>query len=209
MIKNIIFDLDGTIIESAPGILNGFSYVLEKMRKAYDINDLKKYIGPPLRDSFVKELGEDRADEAVVLYRIYYGKKGVYEAKVYDGICKLIKDLYDNDFKIYLATSKIKKPSLEVLRYFDLLKYFTYVEGSNETLDNKKKVIQSVIDNNKLKKDKSIMIGDRSYDIEAGFALGLKTMGVSYGYGDISEFKKADYIAKSPQDIWQIIKKIN
>lgn len=209
MIKNIIFDLDGTISKSGEGILNSFAYSLKKMGKSYDYESLKKYIGPPLRDSFVKEVGEERADRAVEIYRSYYAKKGVYEASAYEGICELLKNLYENNYRIYLATSKIKKPSLEVLKYFDLLKYFTYVEGSNELLDNKSKVIQSVIDKNKLRKDESIMIGDRSYDIESGFALGLKTIGVSYGYGDISEFKRADYIAHSPQEIGEIIKKIN
>ncbi|EEB36122.1 hydrolase, haloacid dehalogenase-like family protein [Anaerococcus hydrogenalis DSM 7454] len=75
MIKNIIFDLDGTISKSADGILNAFEYALDKMGKAYDRDQLFKYIGPPLRDSFVKELGEDLADDGVEFYRSYYLKK--------------------------------------------------------------------------------------------------------------------------------------
>ena len=93
MIKNIIFDLDGTISKSAPGILNAFEYALDKMGKSYSRDDLYKYIGPPLRDSFVKELGEELADQGVDFYRDYYFKKGLYETEIYDGIKDLIENL--------------------------------------------------------------------------------------------------------------------
>ena len=93
MIKNIIFDLDGTISKSAPGILNAFEFALEKMGKSYDRENLYKYIGPPLRDSFVKELGEDMADEGADFYRDYYFKKGLFETSIYDGVRDLIEDL--------------------------------------------------------------------------------------------------------------------
>lgn len=208
MIKNIIFDLDGTISKSADGILNAFEYALDKMGKAYDRDELFKYIGPPLRDSFVKELGEDLADDGVEFYRSYYFEKGKYEASIYDGMKDVIKNLYDRGYKIYLATSKGRNSSLEVLESYGILQYFSNVEGSTDILNTKKKVLENVIIGNKLKKDQSLMIGDRSYDIDAGFDLGIKTIAASYGYGKDEEYKNASFIAHSPTDIESIIENI-
>ena len=208
MIKNIIFDLDGTISKSAPGILNAFEYALEKMGKTYSRDDLYKYIGPPLRDSFVKELGEDLADQGVDFYREYYFKKGLFETEIYDGIQELIEKLYDCGFDIYLATSKGEESSKKILEYFGILKYFSYISGSSDDKNTKKKVIDHLLKENNLKSSESIMIGDRSYDIEAANNLEIKTIAVAYGYGNNEEFEKASFIANYPYEILNIIEKL-
>lgn len=208
MIKNIIFDLDGTISKSAPGILNAFEYALEKMGKTYSRDDLYKYIGPPLRDSFVKELGEESADKGVDFYREYYFKKGIFETEIYDGIKELIEELYDFGFDIYLATSKGEESSKKILEYFGILKYFSYISGSSDDKNTKKKVIEHLLKENNLKSSESIMIGDRSYDIEAANNLEIKTIAVAYGYGNNEEFEKASFIANYPYEILNIIEKL-
>lgn len=208
MIKNIIFDLDGTISKSAPGILNAFEYALEKMGKTYSRDDLYKYIGPPLRDSFVKELGEESADEGVDFYREYYFKKGLFETEIYDGIKELIEELYDFGFDIYLATSKGEESSKKILEYFGILKFFSYISGSSDDKNTKKKVIEHLLKESNLKTSESIMIGDRSYDIEAANNLEMKTIAVTYGYGNKEEFEKASFIANSPYEIINIIEKL-
>lgn len=208
MIKNIIFDLDGTISESAPGILNAFEYALEKMGKTYSRDDLYKYIGPPLRDSFVKELGEESADKGVDYYRQYYFKKGIFETEIYDGIQELIEELYDCGFDIYLATSKGEESSKKILEYFGILKFFSYISGSSDDKNTKKKVIDHLLKENNLKSSESIMIGDRSYDIESANNLEIKTIAVAYGYGNNEEFEKASFIANYPYEILNIIEKL-
>lgn len=208
MIKNIIFDLDGTISKSAPGILNAFEYALEKMGKTYSRDDLYKYIGPPLRYSFVKELGEESADKGVDFYREYYFKKGLFETEIYDGIKELIEELYDFGFDIYLATSKGEESSKKILEYFGILKYFSYISGSSDDKNTKKKVIDHLLKESNLKTSESIMIGDRSYDIEAANNLEIKTIAVTYGYGNKEEFEKASFIANSPYEIINIIEKL-
>lgn len=208
MIKNIIFDLDGTISKSAPGILNAFEYALEKMGKTYSRDDLYKYIGPPLRDSFVKELGEESADKGVDYYRQYYFKKGLFETEIYDGIQELIEELYDCGFDIYLATSKGEESSKKILEYFGILKFFSYISGSSDDKNTKKKVIEHLLKESNLKSSESIMIGDRSYDIEAANNLEIKTIAVAYGYGNNEEFEKASFIANYPYEILNIIEKL-
>ncbi|MDY3006243.1 HAD-IA family hydrolase [Anaerococcus sp. AGMB00486] len=209
MIKNIIFDLDGTISKSGEGIIKAFEYSLDKMDIIYKVDDLKKYIGPPLRESFVKEVGEAKADEAVDYYRYYYFEKGMYETSMYEGIEQLIKYLYNNSYRLFVATSKGRESSLKILDYFGIGNYFTYVEGSTESLNTKVRVLESLLRKNNLKRDESIMIGDRLYDINASFKLGLKSIGVEYGYGNIGEFKRASYIVKEPLEIKDILEKIN
>lgn len=205
MIKNIIFDLDGTISKSAPGILNAFEFALEKMGKSYDRENLYKYIGPPLRDSFVKELGEDMADEGANFYRDYYFKKGLFETSIYDGVRDLIEDLYKDGYNIYLATSKGEESSKKILDHFGILDYFSYISGSSNNKNTKKKVIDHLLNENNLKICESIMIGDRSYDIEAANELDIKTIAVTYGYGKVDEFGKANFIANNPLEIKKII----
>ena len=208
MIKNIIFDLDGTISKSAPGILNAFEYALEKMGKTYSRDDLYKYIGPPLRDSFVKELGEELADKGVDYYRQYYFKKGIFETEIYDGIKDLMENLNSKGYKIFLATSKGEESSEKILDYFGILDYFSYVSGSENNKNTKKKVIDHLLKGNNLKSSESIMIGDRSYDIEAANNLEIKTIAITYGYGNKEEFEKASFIANSPYEIINIIEKL-
>ena len=208
MIKNIIFDLDGTISKSAPGILNAFEYALDKMEKSYYRDDLYKYIGPPLRDSFVKELGEDLADQGADFYREYYFNKGLFETEIYDGIKDLMENLNSGSYKIYLATSKGEESSKKILDYFGILDYFSYVSGSENNKNTKKKVIDHLLKENNLKTCESIMIGDRSYDIEAANNLEIKTIAVTYGYGNKEEFEKASFIANSPYEIINIIEKL-
>ena len=208
MIKNIIFNLDGTISKSAPGILNAFEYALEKMGKRYSRDDLYKYIGPPLRDSFVKELGEDLADQGVDFYREYYFTKGLFETEIYDGIKDLLDNLNSKGYKIFLATSKGEESSEKILEYFGILDYFSYVSGSENNKNTKKKVIDHLLKENNLKSSESIMIGDRSYDIEAANNLEIKTIAVAYGYGNKEEFEKASFIANSPYEIINIIEKL-
>lgn len=208
MIKNIIFDLDGTISKSAPGILNAFEYALKKMGKIYSRDDLYKYIGPPLRDSFVEELGEESADKGVDYYRQYYFKKGLFETEIYDGIKDLMENLNLKGYKIFLATSKGEESSEKILDYFGILDYFSYVCGSENNKNTKKKVIDHLLKENNLKNSESIMIGDRSYDIEAANNLEIKTIAVTYGYGNKEEFEKASFIANSPYEIINIIEKL-
>lgn len=209
MIKNIIFDLDGTISKSAPGILNAFEYALEKMGKCYSRDDLYKYIGPPLRDSFVKELGEDLADQGADFYREYYFTKGLFETEIYDGIKELLENLNSDGFKIYLATSKGEESSEKILDHFEILDYFSYVSGSSNNKNTKKKVIEHLLKEMDLKTSESIMIGDRSYDIEAARKLNIKTIAVTYGYGNKKEFENASFIANFPLEIKTFIDKFN
>ena len=107
--KYILFDLDGTITESGPGIMNSVAYALEKMGyEEKDREKLKRFIGPPLTDSMMKYYGmsEEDAAKAVRYYREYYAEKGIFENSVYDGFDESIKRLKEQGLILAVATSK-------------------------------------------------------------------------------------------------------
>lgn len=209
----ILFDLDGTLTDPAEGITNSVAFALKKFGiEVRDSTTLYKFIGPPLVDSFMEFYGFDKqkAETAVKYYREYFSTKGIYENKVYDGIPEMLKKITESGKKAVLATSKPEKFAIEILKHFNLDKYFYYTAGAtmNETRNKKQDVIKYALDKCKIT-DKSavIMVGDRKFDIEGAHINGIKAIGVLYGYGDKTEMTdaKADFTAKSVKELEKIL----
>lgn len=205
----VLFDLDGTLTDSSPGIINSIIYALDKYGiTVYDTNILKKFLGPPLHESFKEFYGfnDEKAMEAVKYYREYLSTKGLLENQVYDGIPELLKNLADNGKRLIVATSKPQQFTDRIMQHFDLAKYFEFVSGSNMdgTRSKKADVIEyalckcQIID-----KSKIVMVGDRKHDIIDAKAVGIESIGVEYGYGDFDELNTAGatHIAKTVNDL--------
>lgn len=206
-----LFDLDGTIIDSGEGIKNSIRYSLNKVGINENREDvLNTFIGPPLLDSYMKNYGftREKAIEVVNIYREYYKKQGVYENTLYDGIVDVIKNLKAQDNKIILATSKPEIFAREVIKQHRLIDYFDFIGGAtlDHKISHKNEVLQYILDNIKIEREKSFMIGDTKFDILGGRKFNLKTIGVTYGYGSLEELKesKADYIVNTPKEILTI-----
>lgn len=205
----ILLDLDGTLTDSAEGILNSFAYALNKYNiHVEDYKDLRKIIGPPLKDSFIKyyDFNEDTAEEAVEQYRVYFKEKGMLENTVYENIDLFLKTLYDNGKTLIVATSKPTIFSKQILEHFNLAKYFKSIIGSN--LDGsrmeKSDVIKYALEsNNIVDLSKVIMIGDRKYDILGAKENNIQSIGVLYGYGSYDELHSngADYIVRDVKEL--------
>jgi len=213
MIKYVFFDLDGTIIDSSEGIFNTWDYTLKTLGlELRDRDSLRKYIGPPLEDSFAKEFGfdEEKVKEAVAIYRKSYGEKGVYETELYDGIKKLIMELASNGFNVILATSKRQSFSEETLERYGLKEYFYFISGAmvDGTRGKKADVIKHVLENAKIDNmDECIMVGDTIYDVNGAKANNMKCIGVTYGFGLEEDLKEAgaDYIAHNMEELKKIL----
>ena len=211
--KYTFFDLDGTVTDPAEGITNSVAYALSKY--SIDVTDktsLYDFIGPPLIDSFMKHYSFSREDavEAVEKYREYYRVKGIFENKLYNGIIRLFEDLKGRGKKIVLATSKPEKFAVEILKHFEIYDFFEFVAGAtmDETRTDKGEVIKYAIDSLGIcDTSEIIMVGDRKYDIEGAHKLGIKAIGVMYGYGSKEELQnaKADYIVENTKEIEDII----
>ncbi len=212
---HLFFDLDGTLTESGPGIMNCVKYALRKFGiEEADEEKLKRFIGPPLVNSFMDfyKFSEEDARKAMRFYRERFGTVGIFENSVYKGIPETLQKLKDAGKKLYVATSKPEIYVPRILEHFDLAKYFEDAQGSDleETRSNKALVIKYVIEKNGLeeeaKANKIVMIGDRKHDIIGAKENGLESVGCLWGYGTFSELVtyKATLMISEVEDLLEI-----
>ena len=204
----ILFDLDGTLTDSGPGVMHGFEYAIRKLgREVPDEAMLRRFMGPPLQESFGQMLGysEEDTERAIALYREYYFNcGGIRENTVYPGVEELLAGLRQRGKTLVVATSKSVDGAEAVLEQFGLRKYFDLVAAADETdRITKEDVLQYACDRCGISPESAVMIGDRHYDIRAAKEFGFDSAGVLWGYGNREELEEAgaDYIAERPEDI--------
>ena len=209
----ILFDLDGTLTESAEGITNSVIFALDKMGiQETDKEKLKVFVGPPLDESFMKYYGFDKegAKEAIENYRIYYREKGIFEAPLYANVEKTLVQLKEDGKKLFVATSKPEVFAKQILEHWGIAHLFTDIVGANldGSKTNKDEVITSLLKRNGITdKTKVLMVGDREHDVIGAKKVGIASVGVLYGYGDYDELRHAgaDYIIDRIEDIKEIV----
>ena len=164
----ILFDLDGTLTDPKEGITKSVAYALESFGiHVEDLDSLCKFIGPPLKESFMVyyELDDAQGDQAVEKYRERFAVTGLFENKVYPGIREMLELLKEQGKTLLVATSKPSIYARQILEHFDLMKYFTFLSGSelDGTRVDKAEVITYALQENKIQDlSKVIMIGDRA-----------------------------------------------
>lgn len=211
--KSILFDLDGTITNSAEGIIQAVLFAVKQLGlKTPNEEQLYSFIGPPLADSFEKLYGlnDQEVEKAVAYYREYYQEKGIFESHVYKGIPEVLASLKEKGCQLYLATSKPEIYAKQILNYFNLTHYFKGIYGAS--LDGKRSkkgdVIQYALkEANILNLSETIMIGDRSHDILGAKENELASIGVLYGFGNQYELEiaGASYIVSTPTEIISLL----
>lgn len=193
----ILFDLDGTLTEPKVGITKSVAYALESFGiPAPDLDELCVFIGPPLKDSFMKYYGfdDEKAELAVERYREYFRPYGVYENEVYEGVPEMLKALCDQGKTLVLATSKPTVFAEIILQHFGLRSYFSHVIGSelDGTRVKKDEVVAcALLEAGVEDLSKAVMIGDREHDIFGAKKNGLASIGVLYGHGNYEELEKS------------------
>lgn len=211
----VLFDLDGTVTDSGPGIMNSVQYALAKFGILNpDRAVLRRFVGPPLSDSFERFYGlsQSEAVKAVDYYREYYRAGGIFENEVYEGIRELLQELKKGGCKVYLATSKPQVFSEQIMEHFEISSYFDGVVGSflDGTRVDKSEVVAEALRLAGVTPktcSSAVMIGDREYDIHGAHKLGISAIGVLYGYGSREELEKAgaEQIADSPKELLKIL----
>src|SRR6195952_1923260 len=203
----IFFDLDGTLTDPKPGITRSIQYALQKLDQA-DIpaeDELTWCIGPPLRASFVKMLGEDSADRAVALYRERFSDIGLYENRVYDGIEAVLTTLGQSGHRLFVATSKAHVYADRIIEHFGLRPHFSRVFGAelDGTRADKGDLLAYALKETDADPSKTLMIGDRSHDMIGAGKNGIKGIGVLYGYGSRDELigAGARHVCATPAEI--------
>ncbi len=209
----ILFDLDGTLTDSGLGITNSVIYALKKFGiELKDRSEVYPFIGPPLIDSFMRFFNMSKEDALICVeyYREYFSVTGLFENEVYDGIEELLSDVRKSGKKMIVATSKPYKFTERILEHFDLTKYFDFIAGStmDEKRNTKEAVIRYAMDKCCIDPEKSLMIGDREYDVYGAKAVGMDCLGVLYGYGSREELEEAGatYIVNDIKELRKIIK---
>jgi phosphoglycolate phosphatase len=209
----ILFDLDGTIVDSAPGITATLAYMFEQLGKPIPTpSELLKYVGPPLLDSFRDLAGFD-ADEsaaALAIYREKYLNVGAYDATQYPGVGQVLKAVHESPVPMSLATSKPETPATLILEHFNLARYFDIITGASddEVRSAKKDVVaEALIRLAAMGADISrpVLVGDREHDVQGAAANDVPTIFVEWGYGSVAEQVGSVAVVKTPQELQTLL----
>ena len=206
--KCVIFDLDGTLTQSEEGIWNCVRYAAEKMHRTEpDADTLRKFIGPPLLYSFREYMGMTEADaaEATRFYRERYVQVGLFENRVYPGIRRLLRMLKAQGCWIGVATGKPQEPSERILAHFGLDKFIDAVAGPmGDHGAEKEDLIRRALPE---EYGEAWMVGDRRFDMEGARKVGIRGLGVGYGYGSEAELREAGCTAYAAtvQDVIELL----
>lgn len=194
---SVLLDLDGTLIDSEPGILMSCQAALRALGHVPEPSlDLSTIIGPPIDDvmrSLLEPYGDDRVSEAVAAYRADYGENGLFNSLPYSGIDQELVKIRQSGARLYLATSKRATFALRILEHLDLAPLFDGIYGSEDggALDHKPELISHIIDRHALAPGHCVMVGDRRYDVIGAHANKMRALGVLWGYGTRDELESA------------------
>jgi phosphoglycolate phosphatase len=209
MTRSVLLDLDGTLIDSCPGILGSCMAALRALgHEPDDSLDIRRFIGPPLEDilqALLQSYGDDRVDDAVIAYRRHYGDSGYLGSVPYPGIGKALEQMKRAGLRVYLATSKRAVFASRILDHLAFTVYFDGIHGSvpGGTLDHKPELLAHIISQHDLSPSHCLMVGDRRHDIAGAHAVGMHGLGVLWGYGSRDELETAgaDQLVESPADL--------
>lgn len=198
MKKAILFDLDGTLTDSGEGIMNCAKLALEHYGLPIPSEaELRSFVGPPLHESFVRfGVPVEEADNAIKIYRSRYIPIGKFENHPYEGIRGVLEKLKALGHTLYVATSKPEGMSVDILKHFDLDKYFDMIAGASldRSRSSKEDVIAYLL-NQCGDYDEKVMVGDTAFDVIGAKAHGIPTVGVSWGYGKVEDMENAGAIS--------------
>ena len=192
-IRAVLFDWDGTVADTRPGIFNSVRYAIGQYGIADKPDDeLRYFIGPPLYASFQKVCGmtPEQAEEAITIYRSRFSTIGWAENEVYPGIAQLMRSLKKNGAKIAIATAKPQAFAEKIAEKFGFAPYLDALVGPGfgNKHESKAAIVAKAME---LLGGVPVMVGDRCFDIDGGRANGIDTVGVTYGYGTREELEEA------------------
>ncbi|MEJ1230813.1 MAG: HAD hydrolase-like protein [Galbitalea sp.] len=210
---SILFDLDGTIVDSAPGITKTLAYTFEELgRPVPSPAELLAYVGPPILDSFRDRAGMSlgEAAEALAIYRPRYLEMGAFDSTLFPGIAEVVRAVRAAGIPMSLATSKPETPATLMLSHFGLLDSFDVVTGASddEVRSSKEDVVAEALRRLvALGADVSntVHVGDRKHDVEGAAANGVPTIFSDWGYGSAEEQAGSLAVAHSPAELHSLL----
>lgn len=206
---NLLLDLDGTLIDSMPGIRASCLATLDALGHVADpAMDVRRLVGPPLPDvmrRLLRRYGDDRIDLAVTAYRAHYGERGMYLATVYPGVTETLARLHRGGTRLFVATSKRNMFAALIVHRVGLAEWLHGIYGTEPdgSLDHKADLVAALLRAERLAPGNTAMLGDRSHDIEAARSNGVRAIGALWGYGSRAELHRAgaDALVAHPSEL--------
>ena len=201
--QNIIFDLDGTLIDSSRGVLSSLDQICLENNIEIERPILKKIIGPPLRETLLRltKIDDERSiDHLLNCFKLEYDSNGYKDTIVFEGINRMLSSLYDNGINLYIATNKRKNPTNKIINMLTWCKFFKgiYSIDSFNHVKTKGDLLSHIVEKFNLKN--CIYVGDHMDDLHAAKAASLQCIMVGWGFGDFTN-KFHDQVIKHPYDL--------
>ncbi len=208
--STILFDLDGTLVNTGEGVTKSVRYALEQFGiDETDQKKLERFIGPPLMESFPREYGFSvkKSSEAVTFFRQRYETVGVYECELYKDVEKSLQRLQELGCKLAVASSKREELCHVVLEYLNVDKYFDLIGGARDAgTSTKIQVLEDVVERSALKdRSQAVLIGDTRYDALGAREAGIDCIGITYGFEqDFDEMRNAGVLGMF-DTLWDVV----
>ena len=209
MFKNVLFDLDGTLLDTTEGILISIKYTIDKLGlKKLDEETIKTFIGPPVQNSFMDKCGTDEKEtlEATRVFRDHYSNETLFMARPYEGIYELCEELKKRDVRMAVATYKREDYALKLLRHFNFDRYCDPMHGADpNNILRKDDIVRMCMEEMGADKENTVLIGDTVHDALGAGRAGVGFIAVTYGFGfktaeDVKEYSNAG-VAEKAMDI--------
>lgn len=185
--KNVIYDLDGTLIDTRPGVKEAVIKTVDDLGLTpLDNETLESFVGPPMQESFQKHFGFDRQNalDAANLFRDNYKSYSLFGGVLYPGIIKMLQIQRDNGIKISVATNKSHENAIAILEHFNIAPFCVFMKGSDKGGKlSKADIIEICVRGMGAEKKDTVYIGDSYYDSEGAERAGIDFIGVTYGFG--------------------------
>ena len=209
----ILLDLDGTMVDSAPGVVSTIAQTLRELGEPVpDMKDLLRWVGPPLPESFEKRAGFSpaRTSEAIQVFRSHYIDYGVFDSRVFDGMGEFLRNAKKAGAHLAVATSKPTISATIMLEHFTLSPHFDVIccAADDESRGAKHEVIEDALrglQDKGLPTDNVIMVGDRIHDVEGARVHGIDTILVRWGYGGPAEWEQAHRVVDTPRQLHELL----
>jgi phosphoglycolate phosphatase len=206
----LIFDLDGTLTDSKPGIVACLRKVLDA-RNLGDQGPLERFVGPPVEEWTAELLPNGTEETRATLvrdYRACYDREGWNNNSVFAGVREMLNQLHGMGFPLYVCTSKQRPAAVRILDHFELSSLFTGVYGDKAEFAShgKADLLASLLREHSLSPGATWMIGDRIFDIQAAHANKIRCLAAAWGYGALEECAQADAIAAIPADVYRLVR---
>lgn len=209
--KNIFLDIDGTILDSEPGLHDALIKMFSEMGwETPSDEELTKYLGPPIAWSLENLYGisaQTEVQRAKKIFQEYYTNISIYNFKVYTGIPEFLQRVSEKNLNVYAASCKRAENTKTQLDFCGLSKHFDEIFGLKDSLkaQNKQSILENAIEKLGIQAKDCVMIGDRASDIHGAKDLGMKAIGVCYGYGTEEELVNVDRIAFSVKELEKLV----